>query len=107
MRSSSGVRLSSLFIDLMERAGDLIRRHDAMRQALGVRYRHRFVDEFQDTNPLQTEIVFRLCSDEPVADWHAPRVRAGVAGECDPDYCQLPLAARHPPVRQSSIRKDQ
>lgn len=65
------------FDDLLERAGDLIRGHDAVRRAIGARYRHLFVDEFQDTDPLQTEIVFRLCSGEPVVDWHAARIRPG------------------------------
>src|SRR3546814_3062345 len=42
------------------------------RRALGQRFARVLVDEFQDTDPLQTEIFWRLCG-EPVdddADWN-------------------------------------
>ena len=39
-------------------------------QTLQARFRYLLVDEFQDTDPLQAEIVFFLCEREPVAaDW--------------------------------------
>ena len=42
----------------------------AARAALQARFRYLLVDEFQDTDPLQAEIVFLLCEREPVAaDW--------------------------------------
>ena len=65
------------FDDLLERAQHLIRQHDPVRRALGARYRYLFVDEFQDTDPVQTEILFRLCSDDAPTDWHDARVRPG------------------------------
>jgi CRISPR-associated exonuclease Cas4 len=65
------------FDDLLERAGNLVRGHDAVRRALGERYRHIFVDEFQDTDPLQTEILFRIAATEPAERWQDVRLHAG------------------------------
>ena len=53
------------FDDLIFAARDLLRDHDAVRRALGQRFTHVLVDEFQDTDPLQTEIFWRLCGDPP------------------------------------------
>jgi len=53
------------FDDLLFAARDLLRDHDAVRLALAQRYAHVLVDEFQDTDPLQTEIFWRLCGDPP------------------------------------------
>jgi ATP-dependent exoDNAse (exonuclease V) beta subunit len=52
------------FDDLLERARALARGHDAVRRAFGQRYRHIFVDEFQDTDPIQAEILFRIAAAE-------------------------------------------
>jgi exodeoxyribonuclease-5 len=67
------------FDDLIFAARDLLRDHEAERRALGQRFAHVLVDEFQDTDPLQTEIFWRLCG-EPVdgdADWTQFRIRPG------------------------------
>ncbi len=67
------------FDDLIFAARDLLRDHDAVRQALGQRFAHILVDEFQDTDPLQTEIFWRLCG-EPVDgddDWTRFQIRPG------------------------------
>lgn len=67
------------FDDLIFAARDLLRDHDDVRRALGQRFAHVLVDEFQDTDPLQTEIFWRLCG-EPVdgADgWTGFRIRPG------------------------------
>lgn len=68
------------FDDLLYAARDLLSEHEAVRQALAQRYRHVLVDEFQDTDALQSEIFWRLCG-EPVAgrpgDWRARAIRAG------------------------------
>jgi exodeoxyribonuclease-5 len=55
------------FDDLLHTARDLLAQHPAVRQALAQRYRHVLVDEFQDTDPLQIEILWRLCGDPPSA----------------------------------------
>lgn len=67
------------FDDLIYAARDLLRDHDDVRRALGQRYAHVLVDEFQDTDPLQSEILWRLCGepDRPDADWPSFRVRPG------------------------------
>nr|WP_321266571.1 UvrD-helicase domain-containing protein [Alcaligenes faecalis] len=67
------------FDDLIFTARDLLRDHNAVRQALGQRFTHVLVDEFQDTDPLQTEIFWRLCG-EPVDgddDWTRFQIRPG------------------------------
>lgn len=67
------------FDDLIFAARDLLRDHDDVRGALGQRFAHVLVDEFQDTDPLQTEIFWRLCG-EPVDrddDWTRFRIRPG------------------------------
>ena len=51
-----------------------------MRQALAKRFRHVLVDEFQDTDPLQIDILWRLCGEAPKdgnADPLARVLRAG------------------------------
>ncbi len=58
------------FTDLLGCLRDLLVRDFAARAALQGRFRYLLVDEFQDTDPLQAEIVFLLCEREPVAhDW--------------------------------------
>lgn len=65
------------FDDLLERARNLVRGHDEVRQALGRRYRHIFVDEFQDTDPIQAEIFFRIAADVSSSRWQDCALRAG------------------------------
>ncbi len=67
------------FDDLIYAARDLLRSHEAVRQALGKRFAHVLVDEFQDTDPLQTEIFWRLCGNPQHEgdDWADFRIRPG------------------------------
>src|SRR3546814_6987040 len=69
------------FDDLIFAARDLLRDHEAVRRALAGRFAHVLVDEFQDTDPLQIEIFWRLCGEPPAgapgADWQAFRIRPG------------------------------
>jgi ATP-dependent exoDNAse (exonuclease V) beta subunit len=64
-------RAASLdFVDLLLRARDLLRDRPAVRADLQRRLTHIFVDEFQDTDPLQAEIVLLLAAADPaVARW--------------------------------------
>jgi ATP-dependent helicase/nuclease subunit A len=55
------------FGDLLVLAGDLLRSNPAVRRDLGTRYRRLLVDEFQDTDPLQAEIMMLLASEPDVA----------------------------------------
>lgn len=52
------------FDDLLFAARDLLASHPTVRRALSERYLHVLVDEFQDTDPLQTEILWLLCGDD-------------------------------------------
>lgn len=76
-------RLAGLldFDDLIFAARDLLRDHEAVRRALGRRFTHVLVDEFQDTDPLQTEIFWRLCGDPSSgadnSDWTNFALRPG------------------------------
>ncbi len=49
------------FDDLLLRARDLLRDHASVRERLGAGLRLLMVDEFQDTDPVQAEIVRMLC----------------------------------------------
>ncbi len=66
------------FLDLLLATRRLIVEHAAVRQSLQQRYSHIFVDEFQDTDPLQAEILLLLAADDPaVSDWREVRPAAG------------------------------
>ena len=51
------------FLDLLARARNLLRGDPRVRREMQERFSHFFVDEFQDTDPLQVEILMLLCSD--------------------------------------------
>ena len=62
------------FLDLLIKARDLLRDNAVVRRELQQRFSHFFVDEFQDTDPLQAEILLLLAADEPQeTDWRAVR----------------------------------
>lgn len=65
------------FDDLLIQARDLLRNSPEVRQALSQRYRHILVDEFQDTDPIQCEILFLLCGEDAEGKWIDRRLRAG------------------------------
>lgn len=69
------------FDDLIFAARDLLRDHDSVRRALAARYTRVLVDEFQDTDPLQTEILWRLCGEPPIQgatqEWTGFHIRPG------------------------------
>ena len=50
------------FEDLQLRAWQLLRENDAIREAEQLRFRSIMVDEFQDTNRLQTELIDLVCA---------------------------------------------
>ncbi len=52
------------FFDLLERARDLLRDDASVRRDYQQRFTRFFVDEFQDTDPLQVEILMLLCSED-------------------------------------------
>ena len=65
------------FMDLLLRARDLLR-HDGARADLQRVYQRIFVDEFQDTDPLQAEILLLLAASDPAErDWRKARPAPG------------------------------
>jgi ATP-dependent helicase/nuclease subunit A len=85
--SDERCRLNSLnYGDLLNLAARVLRENVVVRRALQAKYRHLFVDEFQDTDPVQAEIVFWLAEATDVApksmttnppDWRKVRLRPG------------------------------
>jgi ATP-dependent exoDNAse (exonuclease V) beta subunit len=66
------------FLDLLIRARDLVRDRSDVRRELQERFTHLLIDEFQDTDPLQAEILLLLAADDPeVADWRLAKPRPG------------------------------
>ncbi|MFN8178057.1 MAG: UvrD-helicase domain-containing protein [bacterium] len=58
------------FLDLLRKTRDLLKERDDVRAEFHGRFSHLFVDEFQDTDPLQAEILLLLAADDPrVSDW--------------------------------------
>lgn len=66
------------FQDLLLETAGLLRRDRGARAELGRRYRRLLIDEFQDTDPIQAEVVFLLAAD-PLegVEWHRATPRAG------------------------------
>ena len=53
------------FLDLLLRARNLVRDDPSVRRHFQQRFRRIFVDEFQDTDPLQAELLLLLASSDP------------------------------------------
>ncbi len=66
------------FVDLLIEARDLVRDCDAVRADFQRRFTRIFVDEFQDTDPLQAEILLLLAAGDPAErDWRRVRPAPG------------------------------
>jgi ATP-dependent exoDNAse (exonuclease V) beta subunit len=66
------------FVDLLLKTRDLIRDNAGVRSSFQRRFQRIFVDEFQDTDPLQAEILLLLAADDPAATkWREIRPVAG------------------------------
>ncbi|MDX1582875.1 MAG: UvrD-helicase domain-containing protein [Thermoanaerobaculia bacterium] len=65
------------FQDLLTLARDLLRDHQEIRLWFRNRYRFVLVDEFQDTDPIQAEILFYLTGEGDSDDWRELRPREG------------------------------
>ncbi len=66
------------FLDLLLRARSLVRDDRDIRIELQRRFSHIFVDEFQDTDPLQAEILMLLGADDPdERDWRSVHIVPG------------------------------
>jgi ATP-dependent helicase/nuclease subunit A len=65
------------FDGLLRLARDLLATYPDIRRELGARHRSILVDEFQDTDPLQYQILFFLTQEEDVPDPGKARIAAG------------------------------
>ncbi len=65
------------FNDLLLRTAKALRINANVRRALQRKFRWLFVDEFQDTDPIQAEIMFLLAGDGDGADWRTIPIRPG------------------------------
>ena len=66
------------FTDLLLYSSRVVRENTQVRQALQRKYRRIFVDEFQDTDPMQAELLFLLAAEPDVgADWTRVPLRPG------------------------------
>jgi ATP-dependent helicase/nuclease subunit A len=66
-------RLNALnYGDLLILTARVLRENADVRRSLQQKYRHLFVDEFQDTDPVQAEIVFLLAAAESPIDLSVP-----------------------------------
>jgi len=80
-------RLNSLnYGDLLNLTARVLRENEVVRRALQQKFRYLFVDEFQDTDPVQAEILFWLAEDsaassvtrqKEAADWRKLPLRPG------------------------------
>ncbi len=62
------------FVDLLLLARNLVRGRADVRRYLQQRFSHIFIDEFQDTDPLQAEILLLLAADDATeSDWRNAR----------------------------------
>lgn len=61
------------FEDLLVATRQLLQNYPEIATALGQRYKHVLVDEFQDTDPVQTEIFKHLCFDRDADGEWVPR----------------------------------
>ena len=66
------------FLDLLLVARNLVRDNRRVREGFQRRFERIFVDEFQDTDPLQAEILLLLAADDPgETDWRKARPLPG------------------------------
>ncbi|MFB3785750.1 MAG: UvrD-helicase domain-containing protein [bacterium] len=66
------------FQDLLMKTARLLRRHPAVREYFSRRCTHLLVDEFQDTDPIQAEVMLLLTATDPhESDWRKCVPRPG------------------------------
>lgn len=65
------------FDDLLQRAHALVTTNDVVRSAIGDRFAHILVDEFQDTDPIQASILFSIAARSTPDRWQDADLRDG------------------------------
>ncbi|MBQ8922548.1 MAG: UvrD-helicase domain-containing protein [Oscillospiraceae bacterium] len=77
MRRKGRMTFHDALLTLRDTLRDDARSGGRLIRHIAKRHRYYLVDEFQDTDPLQAEIVFYLAAQEPVPDWTACVPRPG------------------------------
>lgn len=66
------------FQDLLIKTAELLSKNGHIRRYFGNRFTHILVDEFQDTDPIQAEVIMLLTSDDPnESNWRKCSARPG------------------------------
>ena len=66
------------FLDLLLETRELLRKRSDVRRRLQDRFTHIFVDEFQDTDPVQVEVLFLLAANDwRTEDWRKVQLKPG------------------------------
>src|SRR5262249_10113659 len=66
------------FDDLLLHVRDLVRSNDDVRVAIGQQYRFILIDEFQDTDRVQSEILFSIAAmPDQQGPWQERKLRSG------------------------------
>ncbi|MDD5748881.1 MAG: UvrD-helicase domain-containing protein, partial [Actinomycetota bacterium] len=66
------------FQDLLLSAANMLRKNPSVRSYFSTRHTHLLVDEFQDTDPIQAQVLLFLASqDHAVSDWIKVKPRPG------------------------------
>lgn len=66
------------FDDILIRTRNLLRSNEKVRAAVASRYQHILIDEYQDTDPLQSEILFLIAGEPGSSDsWDSRKLRPG------------------------------
>lgn len=65
------------FDDLLQRAHTLVTTNEVVRTAIGDRFAHILVDEFQDTDPIQASILFSISACSMPDRWQNADLRDG------------------------------
>jgi ATP-dependent helicase/nuclease subunit A len=72
------------YVDLLRVAAEMLRSSQAVRVALQRKYRFLFIDEFQDTDPIQAEIFLMLAGDGTGSKSEGPRSESPKVAVVDP-----------------------
>lgn len=65
------------FVDLLSETAKLLKNNPKIRQVVAARYPHLLVDEFQDTDPIQAQIIFLLADPTGSSHWRECRPKPG------------------------------
>ena len=80
------------FDDLLLWSRDLVRDNEEVRGYFHRRFSRILVDEFQDTDPIQAELIMRISSNGGAENWRTLRARAGAPVRGGrPEAVDLPL----------------